>query len=118
MNELSVLGNSATLLIFVQSDRKLAAEFLIKESSFIKHQPEEGALFYLLVLSALSSRVGEAYFICRFSVHFSHTFVFSQKLLFWSFLTSKYFFYLLVFSYDSFFVSHDLNDGTLCHPLI
>ena len=48
-------------------------------------------------MSALWFSVGEAYFICRFSVHFSHTFVFSQKLLFWSFFNFFIFFFLFFF---------------------
>ena len=43
-------------------------------------------------MSALWFSVGEAYFICRFLVHFSYTFVFSQKLLFWSFFNFFIFF--------------------------
>ena len=62
MNELSFIRNSA-------------ASFLSPEATM-----------------TLWFSVGEAYFICRFSVHFSYAFVFIQKLLFWSFFNFFIFF--------------------------
>ena len=94
MNELSFIRNSAASFYhFEQQLSKLSCRVSYKRK-FIHQTParRERQLFYLPVLSALWSSVSEACFICRFSVHFSHTFVFSQKLLFWSFFNFFIFF--------------------------
>ena len=87
MNELSFIRNSAASFYhFEQKLSKVSCQVSYKRK-FIHQTParRERELFYLPALSAFWTSVGEAYFICQFSVHFSHTFVFSQKLLFWSF---------------------------------
>ena len=98
MNELSFIRNSAASFYYQSEQQLLKLSCRVSyKRKFIHQTParRERLQFYLPVLSALRSSDGEACFICRFSVRFSDSIIFSQKLLFWSFFN----FYILFLKY-------------------